>query len=186
MLPSPPPLLLLLLLLSILYNASTIQCHHVCLLFYGKTETVPKTWLDCRCISVQFFHSLNWSGRRGDMRDDSTEILFQSLLRNVIVSSTGIGRDVHSLTLSIKRILCRRRRSPAPKVPWRMVLERRAVNKTWAQVLEAKPETPARIAQTTAGWNQFGRTGAFLSVPRHDWCAPLSHPSSCRLVNHGL
>ena len=25
----------------------------------------------------------------------------------------------------------------------------------------------------------------FLSVPRYDWCAPLSHPSSCMLVNHG-
>ena len=28
-------------------------------------------------------------------------------------------------------------------------------------------------------------TGVFLSVPRHDWCAPLSHPSSCMFVNHG-
>ena len=27
-------------------------------------------------------------------------------------------------------------------------------------------------------------TGIFLSVPRYDWCAPLSHPSSCMLVNH--
>ena len=25
----------------------------------------------------------------------------------------------------------------------------------------------------------------FLSAPRYDWCAPLSHPSSCMLVNHG-
>ena len=28
-------------------------------------------------------------------------------------------------------------------------------------------------------------TWVFLSVPRYDWCAPLSHPSSCMLVNHG-
>ena len=28
-------------------------------------------------------------------------------------------------------------------------------------------------------------TGVFLSVPRYDWCAPLSHPSSCMLMNHG-
>ena len=27
-------------------------------------------------------------------------------------------------------------------------------------------------------------TGVFLSAPRYDWCAPLSHPSSM-LVNHG-
>ena len=35
------------------------------------------------------------------------------------------------------------------------------------------------------GWNQFGMTGAFFSVSRYDWSAPLSHPSSCMLVNHG-
>ena len=35
------------------------------------------------------------------------------------------------------------------------------------------------------GWNQFGFTRVFLSAPRYDWCAPLSHPSSCMLVNHG-
>ena len=28
-------------------------------------------------------------------------------------------------------------------------------------------------------------TGVFLSAPRYDWCAPLSHPFSCMLVNHG-
>ena len=28
-------------------------------------------------------------------------------------------------------------------------------------------------------------TGVFLSVPRFDWCAPLSHQSSCMLMNHG-
>ena len=33
--------------------------------------------------------------------------------------------------------------------------------------------------------NQFGMTGVFLSVPRYNWCVPLSHPSSCMLVNHG-
>ena len=35
------------------------------------------------------------------------------------------------------------------------------------------------------GWNQFGMTGVFLSVPRYDWCARLSHPSFCMLANHG-
>ena len=28
-------------------------------------------------------------------------------------------------------------------------------------------------------------TGAFLSVPKYDWCAPLSHPYSCMPMNHG-
>ena len=35
------------------------------------------------------------------------------------------------------------------------------------------------------GWNQSELTGVFLSAPRYDWCAPLSHPSSHMLVNHG-
>ena len=34
-------------------------------------------------------------------------------------------------------------------------------------------------------WNQFVMTGVFLSVPRYNWWAPLSHPSSCMLVNCG-
>ena len=33
--------------------------------------------------------------------------------------------------------------------------------------------------------NSFLMTGVLLSVSRYDWCAPLSHPSSCMLVNHG-
>ena len=40
-------------------------------------------------------------------------------------------------------------------------------------------------AQRWQGWNQFGMTGVFLSVPRYDRCTPLLHPSSCMLVNHG-
>ena len=42
-----------------------------------------------------------------------------------------------------------------------------------------------RQQQHWQGWNQFGITGVFLSVSRYDWCASLSHPSSCMLVNRG-
>ena len=42
-----------------------------------------------------------------------------------------------------------------------------------------------RQQQHWQGWNQFGMTGVFLSAPRYNWCAPLSHPSSCMLVSHG-
>ena len=41
------------------------------------------------------------------MIDDSAEILFQSFLHEVLVSSSGMGRDVHSLTLSIQHFHCR-------------------------------------------------------------------------------
>ena len=62
-------------------------------------------------------------GRRGDMTNDSAEILFQSFLpREAIVSSSGMNRDVHSFMLAIQHVLCRPRRRP--KVPRRVVLER--------------------------------------------------------------
>ena len=69
------------------------------------------------------FSSVPWLGHRGDMRDHSAEIFFQSFLQETLVSS-GMGRDVHSLMLSIQHFLCRPRRHPSYKVPWRMILER--------------------------------------------------------------
>ena len=39
-----------------------------------------------------------------------------------------------------------------------------------------------RRQQHLRGWNQFGPTGSQFQ----GWCAPLSHSSSCMLVNHGL
>ena len=55
--------------------------------------------------SVQF-SSVPWplGSSREDMRDDSAEIFFQSSLREASVSSSGTGRDVHPLTLSIQRL----------------------------------------------------------------------------------
>ena len=40
------------------------------------------------------------------MADDSAEILSRCLLQKAIVSSSGMGRDVHSLMLSIQLFLC--------------------------------------------------------------------------------
>ena len=127
--------------------------------------------------SIQF-SSVPWSlGSSGDMRNyDSADIFSQSFLREAIVSSSDMGRDVHSLTwagistlwhgqgcplsdmgrdfhsltwagistlwhgqgcplsdmgrdvhsltLSFQHFLCRQRRRPLCKMPWRMVLER--------------------------------------------------------------
>ena len=52
--------------------------------------------------------------------DDSAEILFQRFLQEANVSSSGMGRDVHSLMLSIQHFLCPPRRRPPSMVPWRM------------------------------------------------------------------
>ena len=50
--------------------------------------------------------------------DDSAEILFQSFLQEALVSSSGMGRDVHSsFALSILHFLCRPRRRLGLKCP---------------------------------------------------------------------
>ena len=68
--------------------------------------------------------SLDRLGRRGDMTYDSAKTLCQSFLQKALVSSPGIGRDVHSLMLSIKPLLCWSQCHPSSTMPWRMVLER--------------------------------------------------------------
>ena len=54
--------------------------------------------------SVQFSPLTDWVVV-GKMREDSTEILFQSFLQEALVCSSGIRSDVHSLTLSVKHLL---------------------------------------------------------------------------------
>ena len=71
-----------------------------------------------RISSVQ---SLDRLGRWKDTMDDSAEILFQSFLQEALVSSPGMGRDVHSLMLSILHFLCRLWCRPPRKTPRRMV-----------------------------------------------------------------
>ena len=51
--------------------------------------------------------SLDRLGCWGDITDNSAEILFQSFLQEAPVSSSGMGRDVLSLMLSIQHFLCR-------------------------------------------------------------------------------
>ena len=58
----------------------------------------------------------------GDIRDDSAAYLFRPFLRMAIMSSSGLGRDVHPLTLSLQHFLCRPRRHPPSKVPCRILL----------------------------------------------------------------
>ena len=57
------------------------------------------------------------------MTDDSAEIFFQSFL----ACGSGMGKDVHSLMLSIQRSLCRPRRRPPSKVTWRMVYQNQSL-----------------------------------------------------------
>ena len=77
------------------------QCA-VRIVIFGDHETAQFS-------SVQ---SLDQLGRRRDLMDDSAEILFQSFLQEALVSSSGMGRDVQALMLSIQHFLCRPQRRP--------------------------------------------------------------------------
>ena len=57
--------------------------------------------------SVQFSPLTYWVVR-GDMKDDSAQILFQSFLQEALVSSFGRG----TVIVSIQHFLCRRTASP--------------------------------------------------------------------------
>ena len=61
--------------------------------------------------------SLDRLGRRGNMMDDSAEILSQPFVQEGLLSSSGTGRDVHSLMLSIRHFLFQPRRHSPSKVP---------------------------------------------------------------------
>ena len=69
------------------------------------------------CSSVQSLDQLGRGGGGGDMRDDRAEILFRSFLQEAAVISSGMGRDVHSLMLSIQHFLCRPRPRSLSKLP---------------------------------------------------------------------
>ena len=65
------------------------------------------------CV-VQFssVQSLGRLGCRGDITDDSADILFKSFLQEAFVSSSGTSGDVHSLTSPVQHFLCRPQRRP--------------------------------------------------------------------------
>ena len=90
--------------------------------------------------------------RRGDMRDDSAEILFQSFLQEALVGSSGMGRDVQSLKLSIQHFFCRPRRRPPFYVPWRMVLERLSWRVTYPNHENVRLLTVARRGSCAPTW----------------------------------
>ena len=92
--------------------------------FHYKVVTLSGSRTKKHRGSYQSNQSLDRLGHRGDMRDDSAEILFQCFLQEALVSSSGMGRYVRSLAFSIRHFLCRPRRRPPSKVPRRMVLER--------------------------------------------------------------
>ena len=78
-------------------------------------------------------------------------------LQEALVSSSSMGSDVHSLTLSIQHFLCRQRRRPPSKVPRRMVLERLSWRVTC-------PNHACFCLLTVAGRGSCGPTRKLISL----------------------
>ena len=82
-----------------------------------KISFMPCHWLNSLTVQFSSVQSLDRLGYWGeDLRDDSAEILFQSFLQEALVSSSGIGRDVHYSMLSIQHFPCRPQRCPPSEV----------------------------------------------------------------------
>ena len=81
-------------------------CSEVNLVHSIFTPQAKKSHTRTTFLSFSSFQYLDRLGPRGDMSDDSAEIILQSFLQEAIVNSSGMGREVHSLTLSIQHFLC--------------------------------------------------------------------------------
>ena len=103
------------------------SCHPLCtvsLMVEGRvTREYPQTTTVMMWLSVHFSPLTDWVMGGGYMRNDSAEVLFQSFLQEARVSSSGVGKDVHTLTVSIQHYRCRPWRHLASKAR-RMVSER--------------------------------------------------------------
>ena len=70
---------------------------------------------------VQFSPLTDWvmggGGEEGGTGGMIQQGSFKYFLQEALVSSSGMGRDVHSLMLSIQHFLCRPQHRPASKVP---------------------------------------------------------------------
>ena len=71
--------------------------------FWRKYAVNPVGQKDTTAIMYNYYVqfstvlSLDWLGHRGNMGDNSADILFQSFLQEANLSSSGMGRDVHSI-----------------------------------------------------------------------------------------
>ena len=97
--------------------------HQLCRCPKGEVSTLTHSIVPLPQSLTCSVQSLDRLGHRGDMRDDSVETLFQSFPQKARVSSSGMGRDVHSLMLSIQHFLFRPQHCSPSEVLWRKVLE---------------------------------------------------------------
>ena len=79
------------------YKRTFFPCNHF---FHESVTKADPTFKTAFAgFSFRSVQSLDRLGRRGDMKNDVAKILFQSFLQEALVSSSGMGRDVHSWML---------------------------------------------------------------------------------------
>ena len=79
-----------------IYTAVCIICLSSRCLEKARCTVAPFSLCLCVILIFSSVQSLDRLGRRGDIRDDSAEILLQTFLQEALMSSSGMGRDVHS------------------------------------------------------------------------------------------
>ena len=77
-----------------------IRCSGYCWFTVSSPNSLIHSKNNQRAVPVMYqfssVQSLDHLNHRGDIRDDSAEILLQTFLQEALMSSSGMGRDVHS------------------------------------------------------------------------------------------
>ena len=150
-----------------------------------QQKWVPPIFMPFKMVTVQFssVQSLSRLDRQEDMRHDSAEIFFQSFLQEALDSSSGMGRDVHSLLLFLQHFLCWPQRRPPSKVPWRIVCRgcrdvwwRCSLVKTFSHQHPGILALPFRATFSEVAWRSTVQTNERRSR-HHTERTGASHPS---------
>ena len=91
-----------------------------------------------------------------------------TFLHEALVSSSGMGRDVHALIVSVQHLLCRPRRRPSSKVPWGMVLT------------DCRGAWHDRTVRVSVSWQLPKEVPV---DPQGSWCCSSSSCWSCTAIS---
>ena len=111
-------------------------------------------WYKFTQVGVDHFSSVLWP--IGSLRwhvGRFSRDLHPPFLQDALVSSSGMGRNVHSLMLSIHHFLCRPWRRPPFEAPWRAVLERLSWHVTCPNTMQASVswQLPGKVTVDSQG-----------------------------------
>ena len=146
------------------------------------TSTAMLIVANTKLSSVQFslVQFLNQLGCRGNMTDDSAEILIQSFLQEAPASESGMDRDVRSSMLSTQSFLRRPWRRPPSQVPRRMCFGEAVVACDMQEKLDCEHATKAskRVSSVwVQRWPLGNVKGNQSNVIENEW---LNYFPGCR------